>query len=108
MFDKKEWLANNIINKTYHCDKCDKSFRDRYNYKIHLTSLNHTGAYKRYTCSFKDCNYTSPSRERIESHEISRVHIKKYKRYICSFEGCGYMSISKKRIESHEQSRKHQ
>lgn len=65
-----------IETKKYHCEPCNRTFRDQYNMNIHMRSKAHVPfVYKSHTCSA--CNYTTKYKSSLTKHKLSRKHIRK-------------------------------
>lgn len=74
MFNKEEWITKNIKEKKYHCEKCDKTYRDSFQLNRHLNGKKHNGRKIMYDCHYEGCNYSNRSRFHRDKHLNSRKH----------------------------------
>jgi uncharacterized C2H2 Zn-finger protein len=73
----KQQRIKNIENKTFHCQDCDKVFKDSYDLKNHLakTKKHNKHLYVKYECS--QCNYTTKFKPVMAKHLETKRHLKK-------------------------------
>ncbi len=70
-----------INEKKFHCDSCNKSFRDNYTLKNHFKSRIHNPKPKSsYTCGV--CNWTTNNKTHMSNHLNTKKHDKKLKSLI--------------------------
>ena len=59
-----------IGKKPYKCQKCEKCFFDRANYKYHITSKHNNISSKKLICQHKNCNHKSKSiKQKLMHHD---------------------------------------
>jgi hypothetical protein len=72
----KRQRLRDLESKKYHCQTCDKSFRDRTVLNKHLTSMIHNPErYVRHTCLV--CMYSTRVKANLRKHKTSQRHINK-------------------------------
>ena len=71
---KAQWRAQNIANKTYYCEKCDKAYDSNTFFKQHLKSIKHINGYVSYKCNIMTINGTEC---KFETHDKAA-----YKRHL--------------------------
>jgi len=76
--DKARRRAQNIANKTYYCEKCDKSYDGNTYFNQHLTSTKHIDGYVSYKCDLiidgKECNFNTTDKSKYNMHLKTKKH----------------------------------
>lgn len=70
----KELYKLNVINKKYHCNECNKSYRDKAQLKRHIGGKLHNKRYKVYKCPYLDCPFIGIAPSHLNKHVNSRKH----------------------------------
>ena len=72
---KRNHLQQNIVDKKYHCESCQKSYRDKTQLNRHLRSKSHNNTYIRYKCPHLGCAYENNAQYHLNIHLSSRKHL---------------------------------
>lgn len=65
-----------LLNRTHHCDSCNKSFYDKTSLNSHLRTKKHNPElYVNYKCPFSWCNYQTRVKSRFTKHMNTRKHV---------------------------------
>ncbi|XP_038605982.1 zinc finger protein 335 [Tachyglossus aculeatus] len=76
-------MKSHSPDKPHMCDKCGKSFKKRYTFKMHLLTHIHAVGYRRFKCEF--CDFVCEEKKQLLNHQIGHVSDKPFKCGFCPY-----------------------
>uniref|UniRef100_A0AAY4BCI0 C2H2-type domain-containing protein n=1 Tax=Denticeps clupeoides TaxID=299321 RepID=A0AAY4BCI0_9TELE len=76
-------MKTHSTEKPHMCDKCGKSFKKRYTFKMHLLTHIQSCGNSRFKCEF--CDYSCENKKLLLNHQLSHTNDKPFKCDYCKY-----------------------
>ncbi|XP_054835402.1 zinc finger protein 335 isoform X3 [Eublepharis macularius] len=76
-------MKTHSADKPHMCDKCGKSFKKRYTFKMHLLTHIQAVATRRFKCEF--CDHICEDKKLLLNHQLLHINDKPFRCSLCSY-----------------------